>query len=257
VKSFLKLVLLTLVLLMVALISALTAMRVAIHGREVPVPKLIGLTPIEAERVAAANGLQVQIERRYYSSAVPEGRVMSQVPDPGEKVRRGWQLRVAESLGPQRVAIPDVMGQTSRAASINIQRRGLDIGTTAVLHVADPAPDQVLAQSPPPNASGISAPRLSLLLTAAPNPQSFVMPNFVGQPLGTVSQTLQSAGIHIANVSVASGEALPAWAVQTSSPDVAPSPAGSASPFSLILAQAPSAGQKITVGSTVTFEVSR
>jgi beta-lactam-binding protein with PASTA domain len=83
------------------------------------------------------------------------------------------------------------------------------------------------------------------------------MPNFVGQPLGTVSQTLQSAGIHIANVSVASGEALPAWAVQTSSPDVAPSAPGSASPFSLILAQSPAAGQKITVGSTVTFEVSR
>src|SRR5262245_2556281 len=161
---------------MVALISALTAMRVAIHGREVEVPKLVGLTPIEAERAAAASGLQLQIERRYYSPTIPEGRVMSQVPDPGSKVRRGWQLRVAESLGPQRVAIPDVVGQTLRAASINIQRRGLDVGTTALLQVPDSASDQVLAQSPPGNASGISAPRLSLLLTVPADPQSFVMP---------------------------------------------------------------------------------
>jgi eukaryotic-like serine/threonine-protein kinase len=253
-RAFLKLALLTLVLLMVAMISALTAMRVAIHGREVEVPKLVGLTPIEAERAAAANGLQLQVERRYYSESVPEGRIMSQVPDAGSKVRRGWQLRVAESLGPQRVVIPDVVGQTSRAATINIQRRGLDVGTTAVLHVTDPGPDQVLAQSPPPNASGVSAPRLSLLVTAPPDQQSFVMPDFVGQPLGKASQALQAVGIHIGNVSVGSAEALPAWAAQPNSAEV---PSGSASPFSLILAQNPAAGQKVTVGSTVSFEVSR
>jgi eukaryotic-like serine/threonine-protein kinase len=256
VKAFLKLVLLTLVLLMVAMISALTAMRVAIHGREVEVPKLVGLTPIEAERAAAANGLQMQVERRYYSDSVPEGRIMSQVPDPGSKVRRGWQLRVAESLGRQRVAIPDVVGQTSRAATINIQRRGLDVGTTAVLHVPDPGPDQVLAQSPAANASGVSAPRLSLLITAPPEQPSFVMPNFVGQPLGTASQILQSASIHIGAVTVASGEALPSWAVQPNSGEVTPAPLVSASPFSLILAQNPAAGQKVTVGGTVSFEVS-
>jgi eukaryotic-like serine/threonine-protein kinase len=256
VRAFLKLVLMMLVLLMVAMISALTAMRVAIHGREVEVPKLVGLTPIEAERTAAADGLQLQVERRYYSDAVPEGRIMSQVPDPGSKVRRGWQLRVAESLGPQRVVIPDVVGQTSRAATINIQRRGLDVGTVATLHVSDPGPDQVLAQSPPANANGISAPRLSLLVTAPAEQQSFVMPNFVGQPLGKASQTLQASGIHIGNVTVGSGEALPAWAIQTNSPDMAPGASASASPFSLILAQNPAAGQKITVGATVSFEVS-
>jgi eukaryotic-like serine/threonine-protein kinase len=256
VKSLLKLTLLMLVLLMVALISALTAMRIAIHGREVVVPKLVGLTPVEAERTAAANGLQMQVERRYYSPTVPEGRIMSQVPDPGSKVRRGWQLRVAESLGPQRVAIPDVVGQTSRAATINIQRRGLDVATTAVLHVADPGPDQVLGQSPSANASGVSAPRLSLLVTAPPEQQSFVMPNFVGQTLGTASQALQAAGIHIGNVTVASGETLPSWALQTNFGEATSASSVSASPFSLILAQAPGAGQKVTVGSTVNFEVS-
>src|SRR5574337_848251 len=97
--------LMALVLLTVALISALTAMRFAIHGREVTIPKLIGMAPVEAQRAAAPSGLQVVVERQYYSANVPEGRIMSQVPQPGTKVRRGWRIRVAESLGPQRVAI--------------------------------------------------------------------------------------------------------------------------------------------------------
>ena len=68
-KSFVRLVLLVLVLLTVALFSALTAMRFAIHGREVAVPKLIGLTPAEAERSVSALGPQIMVERQYYSPA--------------------------------------------------------------------------------------------------------------------------------------------------------------------------------------------
>ena len=51
-KSFFRLVLLALVLLVVALISALTAMRLAIHGHEVAVPDLVGKNPAVARMIA-------------------------------------------------------------------------------------------------------------------------------------------------------------------------------------------------------------
>src|SRR6266705_1401777 len=102
-RTFFRLLLLALVLLSVALVSALTAMRLAIHGREVAVPRLIGMIPAEAERSANGNGLLFETENRFYSAAIPEGRIMSQVPPPGARVRRGSRVRVAESLGPQRV----------------------------------------------------------------------------------------------------------------------------------------------------------
>ena len=102
-KSFFRFALVALGLLLVAMASALLAMRFAIHGSEVTVPKLVGLTPQEAERAVTTLGLSVATERQYYSSDVAEGRIMLQVPDAGMKVRRGWQVRVAQSLGPQRV----------------------------------------------------------------------------------------------------------------------------------------------------------
>jgi beta-lactam-binding protein with PASTA domain len=263
VKSFFRLALLSLVLIVVALVSALTAMRFAIHVREVSVPQLVGLSPAEAERSAVASGLEFEIERQYYSPNVPEGRIMSQVPRAGTKVRRGWQVRVAQSLGPQRVAIPDVTGQTSRAAQINIQRRGLDLGALASIAVPNSTPDQVLAQSPPPNASGVSAPRISLLLTAAPDTQAYVMPNFVGQPLGSVTSILTNAGMRVGNVTVAAAESAPppesnpASPPQPTPPPQPAPPPPAPSPQSLILSQTPAAGQKIAAGSAVNFEVSR
>ena len=87
----------------------------------------------------AGLGLQFDIERQYYSPQIPEGRIMSQLPLPGTKVRRGWQVRVAQSLGPQRVAIPDVTKESERAAELNIRRRGLDVASTAQMQLAGSA----------------------------------------------------------------------------------------------------------------------
>jgi len=195
-KTLFRLVLLSLVLLLVAMASALLAMRFAIHGTEVTVPKAVGLSPSEAERAVAGQGLSLNIERQYYSSDVAEGKLISQVPAAGTKERRGWQVRAAQSLGPQRVAIPDVLGQSGRAADLNIRRRGLDIGSIAYLPMPGITADQVLAQSPPPNASDVSVPRIGLLVTAGPPTQTFVMPSFVGQPLGSVNLVLLDAGFH-------------------------------------------------------------
>src|ERR1700741_4700144 len=128
-RSAIRFALLALVLVIVAMVSALTAMRLAIHGQEVEVPPLVGLGPAEAEREVAGLGLQLSTERQYYSPQIPEGKIMSQLPLPGTKVRRGWQVRVARSLGPTRVAIPDVTGQSEHAAELNIRRRGLEIAS--------------------------------------------------------------------------------------------------------------------------------
>ncbi len=143
----------------------------------------------------------MNVERQYYSPTVAEGKILSQLPPAGSKVRRGWQVRVAESLGPQRVEIPNVTGQSERIANINIRRRGLDVGAVAEMQLPDTVEGQVLSQAPPPNASGISAPKISLLVADASQPQSLVMPNFVGQPLGGVTQSLQDAGVRLGTLS--------------------------------------------------------
>jgi len=256
-KSFLRFAMTALVLVVVALISALTSMRFAIHGQEVVVPSVIGLTPSDAERSVGGLGFQIQVERQFYSPQIPEGRIMSQMPLPGTKVRRGWQLRVAQSMGPQRVSIPDVTKQSERAAELNIRRRGLEITSTAQLQLPGMPPDQVVAQNPPPNASQVTAPKTSLLITMTPDTPAYVMPNFIGQPLGSASRTLQDAGFKLGSVSVAP-PATPNSAssdmAQATPPTISAVPS-QASPASLIVLQTPPAGQKVLSGAVINFEV--
>ncbi len=252
-RQFFRMLLLVLVLMTVALISALTAMRLAIHGREVTIPKLVGMSPFEAERAGAASGLQVVVERQFYSADIPEGKIMSQMPPPETKVRRGWSVRVAQSLGPQRVAIPNVTGGSERVAELNISRRGLSLGSIAHLHLPDAPLDRVISQSPPANASGVSAPKISLLVSDGAETPVYVMPNLTGQPLGSAMLALQDAGIKVGKVSV-----LPLSPPSPGEPQaapVAPSTVSEPSAASMIVTQAPAPGQKIVAGSAVNFEV--
>jgi eukaryotic-like serine/threonine-protein kinase len=234
VLRFIKYFLLGLVLLLVCFASALLSMRFAIHGREVRVPKLVGLTPVEAERQALSQGLVISIENHFYSANIPEGYIVAQSPDSGAKVRRGWKVRVAQSLGPQRASVPNVVGESERVAELNISRRGLQIGTATTIHFPGSQPATVIAQSPPPDARNAASPKVSLLIAAPDNGESYVMPNFVGQPISETESAVLQSGFNLGKVNYIKG--LP----------------GSSG---IILKQNPPAGQKIMAGATISFEV--
>lgn len=278
-RGFLKFVSTTLLLLSVALVSALVTMRLAVHGREVEVPDVRGKTPSEARHLAEALSLTTQIERQYYSASVPEGRVLSQTPAPGTVVRRGWELRLAVSVGPQRVSIPQVVGESQRAASIILQQRGLD-SSASELAWSGTTVGQVLAQDPPANAIDVASPKVNLLV-AKDAPSAYLMPSFVGRPLGSVALAIKDAGFILAKVTVASPAQvlnLPvaAGSGDSTGPDqeggvsvpIHPSPPNSApaagpgppnqgipSPASIVVAQQPTAGQKIIAGAEIRFVV--
>ena len=242
-KSFFRLVLLALVLLVVALISALTAMRLAIHGHEVAVPDLVGKSPAVARMIAEQSDLDLNVERQYYSATVQEGKILSQIPSAGSQVRRGWQVRVAESLGPQRVAIPNVIGQSERAANINIRRRGLDVGAIAQMQLPDAQDGQILAQAPPPNANSVSDPKISLLVAAPPAIASAGHAELCGTATG--HREPDRPGRRFSRGKCDYGTA------SEGSSTTAPAP----SPASMIVSQNPASGEKVLAGTAVNFEV--
>jgi eukaryotic-like serine/threonine-protein kinase len=256
-RNLLRYFLLTLVLVVVALLSALTAMRLAIHGREVSVPDLRGKAPAEARRVADDTGLAVSVERSYYSATVPEGKVLSQVPAAGTKVRRGWEVRLALSLGPQRVTVPQLVGGSERAANLTLAQRGIEIESIARVALPGSTANQVVGQNPPANSPNISAPKVSILVSQADSPPAFVMPSFVGHPLGTVTNTLRDAGFSVGTVTMALRAPASAENSGPQSETDVPGPLipSSPSPASIIVSQEPQPGSKVLAGAQINFTV--
>jgi beta-lactam-binding protein with PASTA domain len=234
VRRLFRYFLLGLILLLVCLASALLSMRFAIHGREVRVPRLQGLPSADAERLANSQGLVLFVENRFYSADVLEGYIVSQSPPPDTKVRRGWRIRVAQSLGPQRSGVPNVIGQSERVAEINISRRGLEIGTVATIRMPGAAPQTVVAQSPPPDAKNAVSPKIALIVASNDSSQSYVMPNFVEHSATEATTAVEQAGFTLGKIEL----------VEDSN-----------GPSGKVLRQYPPAGQKIAAGTTISFVV--
>jgi beta-lactam-binding protein with PASTA domain len=247
-RRFFRIVFAVLAMMAVALLSTLATMRLAIHGFEVEVPNLTGLTLSEASDRTLSKRLNLNLENSFYSTTVPAGRVLAQSPAPGTKVRKMYNVRVTVSLGPQQVNIPNVVGQQVREATLNIRHLALDLGAVAYLPGRNSTTqDIVLAQSPPANAGGVDRPRVSLLLSQidTPQPDEFVMPDLVRMSYAQATAVLSSSGLHAAdpqNITVA--------------PDPTQSAGNTIAPGTVI-AQSPPAGHHVTTADTIRLSVAR
>ncbi|MGI4755249.1 MAG: PASTA domain-containing protein [Janthinobacterium lividum] len=231
----------------VALLSALITMRLAIHTAEVEVPNLGGLTVDEAGEKTTSARLNLTVENRFYSTTVPAGRVLSQSPAAGATVRKGWHMRVTESLGPQRVSIPDTVGMNEHDAGMAIRRASLDLGALAYLPSPGTA-DVVLAQTPPANAEGVEKPEVGLLLsqpeTAAP--KVYVMPSLVGLSYSAANAKMKEMDLHV--WAIVPQPAAPA-ADPSAAPGSVPTPAPTAMvPAGVVVTQTPAAGGRVSAG---------
>jgi beta-lactam-binding protein with PASTA domain len=238
-------------LVAVALLAAITTMHFAIHGAEVQVPALKGMTVADARSETAGLGLNLDVDNRYYSGDVAAGHILSQSPAPGAVVRREWNVRVAESLGPQSVDVPDAVGATERVASLELRRAGLEVGDVARLPYAGAADGTVLAQDPPAHARGIEQPSVNLLV-AAPDDETadgYVMPDFTGLSLASVQASLTKAGVQVARPNFV---------------DVPVAPVGSGSELpklpikpGVVVAQTPVAGSRVDQETVVKLAVAK
>src|ERR1700733_6732424 len=230
---------LLMLLVAVGLLSSILTMQVVIHGAEVQVPALKGMTTADARSVAAGLGLDLDVDNRYYSSDVAAGHILSQSPAAGTVVRREWRVRVAESLGAQRVDVPDTVGANERVAGLELRRAGLQVGETARLPYGAAAAGTVLAQDPPAHAQGIEQPSVNLLVAAPDDetPDGYVMPDLTGWQFASAEAALKKVGIKTAPPSYVNVPEM-----QTGSADAPPKlPARPGE----VLAQSPAAGSRV------------
>lgn len=256
--SLLRTLSLLLLLACVALASAILTMKFVIHSAEVTIPNLKGQTLSQAHSQAAALHLRVRIANHLDSSTIPAGRVLNQSPAPGTTVRTGWHMQITESLGPQTIKIPTLIGEPSNIAIQQIRQSGLQLGSLAYLPSQTAPSGTVLAQSPQAGAQGVASPRIDLLIATPPVPNSaqapmlaIVMPTLVGQTLSSAREILTHAGLKLTAVKRIYPAIRPIGSTSSNAPPQQPILPGS------VVAQTPPSGYRVQPGDSVTLTVAK
>jgi eukaryotic-like serine/threonine-protein kinase len=161
-----------------AFLSAITAMRIAIHGREVTMPNLVGKNVSEASQLLQSRGLVLRVADRIYSDQ-PINVVVRQTPPSGLLMKVSQQAHVVLSLGQRQLQIPLLEGNSLRVSRIELLRAGLQVGEVTAVSMPDQPMDAVVIQTPRPGA-GASSPRVDVLVSQGPRENTFVMPHLIG-----------------------------------------------------------------------------
>jgi len=188
-----RMVFLVFILASAAFLSAITAMRVAIHGREVSMPNLVGKGVTEASNDLRSRGLILRVADRVYSEQ-PINTVVRQTPSPGMLMKVSQQAHVVLSLGQRALEIPALEGNSLRVSRIELLRGGLQVGEVSALSLPDVPGDTVVLQSPRPGA-GAATPRVDVLVSQGGREDAYVMPHLIGMNVADAVRKLESVNI--------------------------------------------------------------
>jgi eukaryotic-like serine/threonine-protein kinase len=146
----------------------------------VPVPRLYGNTPAQAESELQGAGLTLGALSRDYSSEVAEGIIFFQNPSGGANVEPGTAVDVTVSLGPEQVEVPEVYGLSVAAAQTALSNVGLNSNPIEV--EGDEAAGTALSTDPGVGAMLDPGSTVSLYFSAGPPPATTAPPDTSSPP---------------------------------------------------------------------------
>ena len=100
-------------------------------AEEATVPDLSDMTAQEAQEALKKAGLVGKAGTSEKSDEVEKGKVMSQDPQPGEKVAVGTTVTYVISLGGEEVDVPNVVGSTEADATATLEAAGFKVSVSS------------------------------------------------------------------------------------------------------------------------------
>lgn len=225
-------------LLLTAALSAVTTMRIVLASQEVVVPSLLERRVADAGALAGRHKLLLRVEGKRHDDRVALGAIVAQEPLPGSHLKAQRSVRVWVSLGPRRLNVPALEGQSLRTARLTLEQ--LQLKVARVAEVPDAAePGTILVQNPPAGETDHVGEGLTLLVSQGPRQVDYVMPDLIGRKLEEAEEQLGRAGLRPGDVRVRSYPGVPPGIVLRHLP-----PAGhrvnSATPIALDVSSNPS-----------------
>jgi serine/threonine-protein kinase len=213
----------------VAVASAWAAWTYAIP--HIDVPNLRGQTVEAATTRAEDLGLALVVDRQVFSP-IPAGGIVGQDPPPGDNARRGAEISVVVSRGPELVRVPSVDGLIQEEAERLLAEARLEVRITAD-YDEEVGRGRVIGQSPAGGTTLETGQTVELVVSKGRPPVN--VPNVEGSSEADAGALLEAAGLGVKVTEEFSSEVR----------------------RGLVISQSPPEGETIRSGRNVTIVVSK
>jgi serine/threonine-protein kinase len=233
----LKLIALAGLLVGLAGASAYLSLTFIIRSQDtVVVPELVGRHVVYALEVLSDLGLNTRVRGSEFNPGAPKHSVLFQDPTPGAEIKKGRDVRLILSKGPETLVMPNITGLTSQQARLILEENGLCLGHLSRVFSPRMFADGVLAQVPAAGSSVRHDRCADLLVSAGPRPAAYAMPDLTGLGLDDAILLCERSHLTAGRVSV------------RHDPD---------HPLNVVIGQNPAKGSRVTAGASVELVINR
>ena len=165
------------------------------------VPNLEGLSQQAAESALTSAGFKFEwVEEGRYSSQVPAGMVLVQMPKAGRTAKIGRTVKLTKSLGLRKVIIPDLRGKSQKQADISLSRAGLVQGDV-IKGAHQSIPRGVVIRTIPMAGDTVRVgDTVKVVISAGVTTGRVLLPNFEGILMDEVYPEMDKLGFKVGSI---------------------------------------------------------
>ncbi len=200
------------------------------------VPSLEGRDVVYALELLTELELNTKVKGSEYTADIPKNYVVFQEPQAGAEIKKGRDVKIILSKGPQNVSMPNLFDLSVQQANIILEEYGICQGELSRTYYDKVQKDHIITQMPSPGTMISRGGCVDLLISMGAQPEVFKMPDLIGL---TIEDALQS----IEKVKMVIGE------IKSSH--------HKNKPQNIIIKQVPTSGHRVIAASPVSLLINR
>jgi serine/threonine-protein kinase len=225
-----------LIYLVLFFLAADVAAQLILGGELITLPDLKGKSLEAARTELTQKRTSIVVAGRLFDTKIAKGRILSQEPGPGSRIKANQAVRVIVSEGGENLAVPALVGRSLEWSGQTLKTLGLRKGRVSQIHTPQFAAGRVIAQSPPADAVAAKATAVDLLVSQGAWDARYIMPDLIEKSLAPVLRQLKELELQVAEIHY------------SYYPGLGPG---------IIIKQSPVRGYRIQKRSQITLEVSK
>ena len=172
----------------------------AIQGNSVNTPGVINLTETEGTAAAQRAGLTLQVIGAVQSNNVKQGVILEQSPAPGEQIKKGGEIKIKVSTGPQYALVPQVEDTWWEESRLKVKEAGFE-AKVQYEHSQTVPTGAVISASRPAGEVYQQGEKLKVVVSSGPvdslGADVITMPDVKGMGYQRAKTTLNSMGLRV------------------------------------------------------------
>jgi len=184
-------------------------------GSPTVVPRVTNLTYAQAQgalQKAHLSGERVDA----FDETIPKGVVISTDPGAGTELRRSQDVTVTVSRGPERYAVPAVVGASANEAQARLTATKLALGKTTEAYSEKVAQGLVISTDPKVGTSLKRGAKVDIVVSRGRQPVE--VPDFTGKPADQAVKALTDAGLQVDATEQKNDDTVPKGSVISQTP---------------------------------------